>query len=120
MVLYIKTFRNNVFLILSDSEGHIKYQISTKELDFQKRLRTSTTAITELGWFLIKSLSKDYGVKNTIKPSLILKTEGIGWKSNFKNLKKINVALRPFFDLFQIIYLLPIPHNGVKKRKKTR
>jgi hypothetical protein len=46
--------------------------------------------------------------------------EGVGWKSNFKNLKKINVALRPFFDLFQIIYLLPIPHNGVKLKKKKR
>jgi hypothetical protein len=78
MSLYIKNFRKNIFLILSDSGGHIKHQISTKELNFQKELRQSDTAITDATWFLIKALSDDYTSNNTYKPSLVIKIEGIG------------------------------------------
>lgn len=101
---------NNTVVSIGDTEGNIFFQESAGSAGFKgARKATPYAATVAMEKALVKA--KQIGLKEA---DVYIKGPGVGRDAALRAVRAANVKLRLIADV------TPIPHNGVRPRKKRR
>jgi len=111
LIIHIKLYRGNYFIVISDRFGKVFFTKSSGNLGFKHIQKRSTEAFDALIAEAIKFL---LGVEN---PSVYLKLEGVQKKVLKEiHLQFLNIIKKYKINVLGFKVINKIPHNGCKKK----
>ena len=108
--MYITSTFNNTLVTVTDHEGNVICSGSSGSVGFQGARRATPYAATKIVTQLLESM-KPF---QTNELEVYLKGAGMGREAALRALKNSGIKLSLIADI------TPIPHNGVRPKKKRR
>ena len=108
--MYITSTFNNTLVTVTDQEGNVMCSGSAGSAGFQGARRATPYAATKIVMQLLENM-KPF---QTRELEVYLKGAGMGREAALRALKNSGIKLNLIADI------TPIPHNGVRPKKKRR
>lgn len=109
--VYITATFNNTLVTITDEKGNTLSWGSAGSVGYKGTRKSTPFAATTAVTQVVKKVMNDYGLKNA---EVYIKGPGAGRDASLRALKSAGISISMIADV------TPIPHNGVRPKKRRR